>query len=336
MTTPEILKAFLSMSALIVGDVCLDRWCTYDPDLAEPSRETGIPRLAVVHTEVTPGAAGTVANNLIALKVGRVAVLGAIGRDGFGEELLRSLQLRGISSDLCVQSEALQTFTYTKVINAATGQEDQRRLDFVNTRSLDVGIESKLLQSLRRGIEDFDVILISDQAETSQGGIVTPALRDLLGELAKARPEKVFFLDSRARLDLFRAVTVKGNQHEAEAACHKLFGRVDYPALLRHTGSSLLMVTHASEGVLIIDPVGETWVRTRPVEKPVDICGAGDSFSAGAAMSLAVTRSPQQAARFGNLVASISIMKKGTGTASPDEVLSQSEQMHEVPIDVQA
>jgi len=62
-------------------------------------------------------------------------------------------------------------------------------------------------------------------------------------------------------------------------------------------------------------------VETKTVENPVDICGAGDSFSAGAAMALAVTRSPVEAARFGNLVAAITIMKKGTGTASPAEVL---------------
>jgi sugar/nucleoside kinase (ribokinase family) len=60
---------------------------------------------------------------------------------------------------------------------------------------------------------------------------------------------------------------------------------------------------------------------------PVDICGAGDSFSAGAAMALAVTRSPGEAVRFGNLVASVTIMKKGTGTASPAEVLAAAAQL---------
>jgi sugar/nucleoside kinase (ribokinase family) len=56
----------------------------------------------------------------------------------------------------------------------------------------------------------------------------------------------------------------------------------------------------------------------------VDICGAGDSFSAAAALALKVTGSPSEAARLGNLAASITIMKKGTGTASPDEVLDRS------------
>ena len=67
---------------------------------------------------------------------------------------------------------------------------------------------------------------------------------------------------------------------------------------------------------------GEHWVGTRPVAHPVDVCGAGDSFSAGAALTLKVTGDPVRAAEFGNRVASITIMKKGTGTATPAEVLS--------------
>jgi rfaE bifunctional protein kinase chain/domain len=313
------------MSALVVGDVCLDRWCTYDPALSEPSRETGIPRTGVVRTEVTPGAAGTVANNLVALGVGRVAVAGAIGDDGFGTELMRALAERRISSDLCVLTRAIQTFTYTKVINDLTKIEDQPRLDFVNTEPLDVAVEKKLLDNVRRAAKDFDVILISDQAETNQGGVVTPAVRALLGELATAYPDKVLFVDSRTRLDLFRGVTIKANQQEAEAACQKLSGSANYAALLRHTESPRLFVTLGSRGVLVVESTGEQTVMTHPIENPVDICGAGDSFSAGAAMSLAVTNCPLTAARFGNLVGSITIMKKGTGTASPDEVLTQEQ-----------
>jgi rfaE bifunctional protein kinase chain/domain len=320
MTTPEILQALPGLSALVVGDICLDRWCTYDPATAEPSRETGIPRVGVVATDVTPGAGGTIANNLAALRVGRVAVLGAIGDDGFGSELSRALGRRGISAELCVRAADMQTFTYTKLINRDTGIEDQPRMDFINTVPLPAPVERIILDRLQQAIDAFDVVLVSDQAETTQGGVVTPAVRDLVAELAPNYPEKVFFADSRTRIDLFRRVIVKPNRQEGETACHKLFGRVDWRALVRHVETSLLVVTHGADGVLLVEPGGETWVKTRPVENPVDICGAGDSFSAGAAMALRVTGSPVEAARFGNLVASITIMKKGTGTASPAEV----------------
>jgi rfaE bifunctional protein kinase chain/domain len=323
MTTAEILAALPRLSALVVGDICLDRWCTYDPAASEPSRETGIPRTAVVSTEVTPGAGGTVANNLAALGVGRVAVMGAIGEDGFGWELAKALGQRRISSDLCVRSSDIQTFTYTKLINQATGVEDQPRIDFINTVPLPTSVERALLDRLQQSIDAFDVILVSDQAETNQGGVVTPAMRDLLADLAPNYPEKVILTDSRARIGLFRNVIVKPNQQEAEAACRELFGCVDYQALRRHVDARLLMVTHGGDGVLVVNGDGETWVKTRAVEKPVDICGAGDSFSAGAATALRVSGSAVEAARFGNLVASITIMKPGTGTASPDELLAR-------------
>jgi bifunctional ADP-heptose synthase (sugar kinase/adenylyltransferase) len=67
MTTAEILAGFSRLSALVIGDICLDRWCTYDPATAEPSRETGIDRIAVISVETTAGAGGTVANNLAAM-----------------------------------------------------------------------------------------------------------------------------------------------------------------------------------------------------------------------------------------------------------------------------
>jgi sugar/nucleoside kinase (ribokinase family) len=71
----------------------------------------------------------------------------------------------------------------------------------------------------------------------------------------------------------------------------------------------------------VVNGAGETWVPAAPAANPVDICGAGDSFAAGAALALRVTGSAIDAAIFGNRVASITIMKKGTGTASPEEVL---------------
>ena len=320
MSAAEILEKLRGISALVIGDICLDRWCTYDPATAEPSRETGIPRIGVVRTEVTPGAGGTVANNLAALGVGRVEVLGAIGDDGFGVELTRALGARGIGSGMCVLAPGMQTFTYTKVINGDTAIEDLPRLDFINTTRIETTVERRILDQIQLAIDAFDVILVADQAETSQGGVVTPAVRDLLADMAPQYPEKVFFADSRARIHLFRNVILKPNRQEAEAACHALLGSVDYDALRRHTGAPLVIVTHGGEGVLLVEPAGQRWVKARRVEKPVDICGAGDSFSAGAATALRVTGSPEMAAQFGNLVAGITIMKKGTGTASPEEV----------------
>ena len=322
MTTAEILAAIPKLRALVVGDVCLDRWCSYDPSLAEPSRETGIPRIAVVSTEVTPGAAGTVANNLASLGTGRVAVLGFVGDDGFGYELERALAARGIATDLLLRSTSVPTFTYTKLLNSRTGGEDRPRVDFVNAQPIPEEIDRELVARFERAASEFDVILVSDQAETAQGGVVTPGIRTALKRLAFTSPRTVIWVDSRMRAEHFRGVVVKPNRDEAEAASQRALGRVDYVEFRRMIAAPLLVVTHGAEGALVIDAAGETWVPTKPVAHPVDICGAGDSFSAGAALALRVTGDAIAAARFGNQVAAITIMKKGTGSASPEELLA--------------
>jgi rfaE bifunctional protein kinase chain/domain len=322
MTTAEILKGIAKLKALVVGDICLDRWCTYDPATSEPSRETGIPRLGIISTEVTPGGGSNAANNLAALGAGKVAVLGIRGDDGFGSELDRALNERGISTNLIVESPRWQTFTYTKLLNSQTGDEDQPRMDFISTNPLPPETEKKVINNLFSSIQDFDVILVADQAETSSGGVVTPAVRDSIIELAGRYPNKVFLADSRKRVHLFRKVIVKPNRAEAEAACKLLFGTVDFKRLHEHLGAKVVMVTHGAEGTLVVETGNESWAKARPVEKPLDTCGAGDSFAAGAALAMAVIGDPVAAAEFGNLVASITIMKKGTGTASPEEVMN--------------
>ena len=317
MTTAEILSEFPKLRALVVGDVCLDRWCTYDPALALPSSETGIPRIGVVATEVTPGAAGTIANNLAALKAGEVSVMGAIGEDGFGYELRRALQARGIASDLLLAAPGIATFTYTKLLNSETGEEDLPRVDFVNTQPLPETLERELVSRLERAAPKYDVILVSDQAETSSGGIVTPRMREALARI----PNALVWVDSRMRGEHFRNVVVKPNRQEADAACLRAFGKVDYAALRRHVNAPVLIVTQGGEGAQVITAEGTSFVATPAIAKPVDICGAGDSFSAAAALALRVSGNAEEAARLGNRVASITIMKKGTGTASPEEVL---------------
>lgn len=329
MTTREILNRLRQLSVLVVGDICLDRWCTYEPAAADVSRETRIPRIAVVKTEVTPGGGGTVANNLAALGAGRVTVLGAIGEDGFGFELRRALEQRGIESELLVASTQIQTFTYTKLLNAGTGVEDRPRVDFINLQPLPPNIEQRVLQRFNANVAGFDVIIVSDQAETDHGGVVTAGMRERLAGHAARHASKVFWVDSRMRTEQYRNVIVKPNREEAAAACERAIGRVDFQGLLHLIGGRFLPVTHGIEGVLVVESGKETWIRTQAVADPVDICGAGDSFSAGAAMAFAVSGSPYEAARFGNLVASVTIMKKGTGTASPGEVLEAEQKKAE-------
>lgn len=320
MNVESIVRQFSTKSALVVGDICLDRWSTYEPAASQPSRETGIPRIGVVSTECTPGAAGTVASNLAALGAGCVSVLGVVGEDGHGFELLQSLSQRKITAELLYRTPLVTTFTYTKLLNANTGIEDLPRLDFIHNTPMPDEVDAEVVRRLEAFFDAFDIILVSDQAETENGGVVTPLMRDKLAQLAKSNPDRTIWVDSRVRAELFRHMVLKPNQIEAQEASMRALGRVDFEALRQHTASPFLLVTRGGQGTLVVAPGKIIHAPAYPTEV-VDICGAGDSFSAGAALAYAVTGDSLKAAQIGNLVASVTVTKKGTGVASADEVL---------------
>ena len=216
MNDAAILRELPRLSALVVGDICLDRWCRYDPALALPSAETGIPRVAIIRTEVTAGAGGTVANNLAALGVGRVSVLGVIGDDGHGFELRQALARRGISHDLLVDAPGRQTFTYTKLINDVTGREDLPRVDFLFEPAPEA--ERTVLDRLLDAVDSHDLILIADQAETDTAGVVTNAVRKLIAELAPVYRDKVFLADSRRRAPSVPPRAAEGQSRRSRSA----------------------------------------------------------------------------------------------------------------------
>ena len=182
-------------------------------------------------------------------------------------------------------------------------------------------MEEELIRRLEQTAPLHDCVMVADQMETAAGGVVTARVRERLSKLAAAHPKLLIWVDSRMRIEQFRGVTVKPNEREAREACERLGIAVDYRALSDTVGGPLMMVTHGGDGVTLLDGTAELRVATKPVDHPVDICGAGDSFSAGALLALCAGATPVEAARFGNYVASITIMKPGTGTASPAEVL---------------
>jgi rfaE bifunctional protein kinase chain/domain len=326
MTASELLAKMASMRVLVAGDICLDRWCHYNPALSIPSRETGIPRIAVTSTENTPGAAGTVAVNLRALGVKDVAVLGAIGDDGHAYELRQALAQRGISADLLVTEPGFCTFTYSKLLNTNLGSEDLPRIDFINSIAIPTSLEDRLC-SMLEAARDFDLICVSDQAETDQGGVITARMRQRLAELS-AKHNQLVWVDSRRRIEQFEGAVLKVNHDEAVEARGRS-GAASLQELRDRVNAPALFVTHAGNGIQIIDDDGETWVMTHKILDPVDVCGAGDSFTAGAACALAAGASVEAAARLGHLVASVTIMKSGTGFALPEELLEAERELNQ-------
>src|SRR5689334_24817005 len=94
-TLERILAGIPRLTVGVLGDLFLDRYLDIDAALTEPSLETGLDAYQVVRVRSSPGAAGTVINNLVALGVGRVCPVAVIGDDGEGYELQAALAALG-------------------------------------------------------------------------------------------------------------------------------------------------------------------------------------------------------------------------------------------------
>ncbi len=83
----RIVGRFPECRIAVLGDFFLDKYLDTDPELAEISVETGKTAHQVVGVRRSPGAAGTIVNNLAALAAGELHALGITGDDGEGFEL---------------------------------------------------------------------------------------------------------------------------------------------------------------------------------------------------------------------------------------------------------
>lgn len=333
-TLELILRRIPSLTIGVLGDLFLDRYLDLDATLTEPSLETGLDAYQVVRVRSQPGAAGTVINNLVALGVSQVIPVAIIGDDGEGFELRQALQaLEVVTLDYVYSRRERRTPTYTKPMLHQAGQptRELNRLDIKNRTPTPPDAEQQVLQALQLIWSEVDALIVLDQVSEAECGVVTTAVRERLAKQGGREPNRLILVDSRERIGHFQNVWTKPNLRECEQAIHGSTGPDAVMGLAQRT-SRPVFCTCGESGIVLVDPrlkspKGVT-VPAYPVHGRVDIVGAGDSTTAGIACGVAARAALEEAAGFGNLVASITIQQLGTtGTASPQQVYQR---WHEV------
>jgi rfaE bifunctional protein kinase chain/domain len=338
------LKQFLAelpgLTIALVGDLFLDRYLEIDPGLAELSVETGLEAYQVTRIRNSPGALGTVMNNLAALGVGRLLPVTVIGDDGQAFDLLRELSALPVDPRYVLRDPRRLTPTYTKPLqrDSVGGWRELHRIDLRNAGPISRASEDELLAALDRAFRKGAGLIVLDQVNEPGWGVITPRVRRRLAELAARAPRKLMFIDSRAQIANFKCGTLKPNLVECQAALGRRIdggfeaGRDAAVELSARTGRPLFC-TLGERGMLVVRP-GEPAreVPGFPVRGPVDIVGAGDSATAGVVSALLAGATEVEAATVGNLVASITVQQLGTtGTANPKQVIARWRETHSSP-----
>jgi rfaE bifunctional protein kinase chain/domain len=325
-----ITGCYADLRIAVLGDFCLDRYLEIDPDKAETSLETGLVVHNVVNVRAQPGAAGTILNNLSALGIGKIYPIGFAGQDGEGFELWRALEtMPGVNMTHFIKTVQRRTFTYCKPL-IKTPQKppvELNRLDIKNWTPTPALVQGLIIGRLESVVSEVDAVIVMDQVDVPDTGVITQKVREALAGLTAAHPDLLVLADSRRSLRGFPPVTFKMNSAEL-AALSGARGELS-PNDIEKLACALacqnrrdVLVTLGDRGILGASRQGISHrAPAFPVRGPIDIVGAGDAVSANLTAALAAGATLPESLELANAAASVVIHKLGTtGTATVGEI----------------
>jgi len=318
MTFQEIQAHLRTKCLAVIGDFCLDIYWHADMRKSELSSETPHYPLPIVQERMSPGGAGNVVANILALQPAQVKCLGCLGEDWRGREYLAILQRLGADTTGLIIDAKRWTDTYIKPLRKGISDViyEDPRLDFLNSEPLSAETEERLLAEL--DALDCDALCVCDQTHF---GCITPAIRTKLGQLG--RDGLTVIVDSRYHIAEYRNVLVKPNELEASRALglqepkNDIAGLRLLAARLSRRTRRPAIVTAGEQGCLIADGAETEHIPAVPLTGEIDICGAGDTFLSALACALSVGAPLDEAASLACRASAIVVKKiRTTGTAS--------------------
>jgi rfaE bifunctional protein kinase chain/domain len=316
-----LMEKFPRQRVLLLGDLVADEYIY--GEIARVSREAPVLILKQREKQVVPGGGANAANNLSDLGA-EVIPVGVLGDDEWGDALARYFREKRVSTRHIVRLRGYQTPTKSRILGGLTHWQRQQivRVDREPALKLTPQVRRRLTKSLVPLLSGSSALLISDYGYGSADAREAEFLR------RRARRELPITVDSRyALLSYKRLTAATPNEPEVEAAFDQpigndldqlhLLGR----KLLRRQALEALLITRGRDGMALFEPRREP--RHLPIfgsDQAVDVTGAGDTVIAAFTLALAAGGSPLQAALLANCAAGLVVMKRGTATATADEI----------------
>lgn len=306
---------FANVTALVVGDVMLDRYWQGAANRISP--EAPVPVVRINDMQTRPGAAANVAINLASLEC-QVRLCGIVGDDEAGNLLKDDVVAAGVANTLL--SGASPTIVKLRVMSQ---NQQLLRADFeepVCKQDSNL-LLTKFYETLSSTIPD--VVILSDY---DKGSLITaPQMIDhakQLGVPVLVDPKGSDFAKYHG------ATMMTPNRKELEAVVGKctslteLFERAR--KLVEEIELDAIVVTLSEDGMALIgrDKTVHVGAEAREV---FDVTGAGDTVIATLAASIGARMPVQRAINLANTAAGIAVGKLGTASVTVAELRQHSE-----------
>lgn len=250
--------------------------------------------------KTVPGGKG--ANQAVAAaRLGaEVYMVGCVGDDGFGEEIVNNFTSNGVFTTYV--EPVTHSETGTAHITLADGDNS-----IIVVKGANNYVTPEFVEKALDVIRESDIVLIQQEIPEETVEFVTEICFlnnvPLLLNPAPARPISKTVIE--------KATYITPNEWEASV----LFENKDIHDALKEYPNKLL-VTEGKNGVRYYDGENEILVPAYPVDA-VDTTGAGDTFNAAFAVAVAEGKCIKDSIRFANRAASLSVTKFGAQGGMP-------------------
>lgn len=295
---PEIFDSFNRLNVLILGDIMLDAYVWGKVERISP--EAPVPVVVAQRREFRLGGAGNVVLNVAALGA-KAVICSVVGRDGYGDQLLRILRENNLSDEGILQSDERITTVKERII---AGSQQVVRVDTETDAPIAEADRRALVERAKKLAETADVIIFEDY---DKGVLNAETIAELIAFANAHGIPTVVDPKKRNFLNYHEATLFKPNLKELREGLNVPFD-VKKPAELEaavqqlketlHVGGTLITL---SERGVFIDFQNEKHHLPAHIRQIADVSGAGDTVISIAACALALGLPPHQLAALANL-----------------------------------
>jgi D-glycero-beta-D-manno-heptose-7-phosphate kinase len=314
----SILEMFKKRKILVIGDVMLDHYIYGSVERISP--EAPVPVLEVNKEEYRLGGSGNVAENLMSLGA-TVKIVGLIGNDHAGKQLVRLFKKKGIDATGLLISEIRPTTLKTRII---AHQQQIVRIDKEDHSDISPELEKQVLDMVKSHLNQIDAIIIEDYNK----GLLTKQLIEniiLVGNDTK----KLIAVDPKFKnFFAYRNCTVfkpnfpelqknLGVLIETEEQFHQAVG-----VLENKINAKYLVITRGDKGLSVFSKENDMITIPTFAREIFDVSGAGDTVISTLTLGLASGCDLRIAATIANHAAGVVCGKMGTSVAYPQEIIN--------------
>ncbi|MFZ4543854.1 MAG: bifunctional heptose 7-phosphate kinase/heptose 1-phosphate adenyltransferase [Saprospiraceae bacterium] len=317
----NFLEKVRNCNVLIIGDVMIDTYL--NGRVARISPEAPVPVVEFQSRVERLGGAANVALNVKALDAIPI-LLSVVGKDENAELFSQLLQNECIDNKYIIQLESRQTTIKTRIMS---GNQQLLRIDKEDTRDISEAECEKVMNYFKHILETYkvDVIILQDYNK----GMLTSNLIQRIVEEAKNCNIPVAVDPKKKNFFNYKDVSLfKPNFKEISEAMNER-PMTNIEDLMRLTlklkeqmPHDNTMITLSDKGIFTFDGKNASIMPTT-ARDIADVCGAGDSVIAVAALGLAVGESIEEIARISNIAGGQVCEEIGVVPVNKEKLISE-------------